>query len=421
MAAMSTRQKLIDLSTPAFIVNRHAFRQNCELVRTSANANGIHRLRLHVKTHKTREGCLIQSGIRGDDGGGGVPAQASVIGFVVSTLPELSMVADLACHHQCRPFSDILYGIPICKSKLSAIYSLKMKLASATNNDGSIHILIDNPGQVNFLEEFISNSSLPERDWSVFLKLDTGYHRAGTTCNAEGVALAKKIINSPYLNLKGLYSHCGHSYNIDNGAEMKNIVHDDHAVIIEFLNLLADHLQTFDTSSLDISVGSTPSMFSHEKMNIPNNVELHPGNYVFYDRQQLYTGACANESCVAGFVLARVMGHYEDSHRNAIMVDAGATALTKEVTPQGDMCAVFGRPELECYRMSQEVTMIRCRDGTPFPFDNFPLGSTILLLPNHSCLAAACFDVYHVVDEDGERPFSTDSEIVDTWKPAKGW
>lgn len=110
------------------------------------------------------------------------------------------------------------------------------------------------------------------------------------------------------------------------------------------------------------------------------------------------------------------------------MVDAGATALTKETSPQGDMCAVFGRPELECYRMSQEVTMIRRRRDSPypnikgsaFPFDEFPLGSVMLLVPNHSCLAAACFDQYHVVEEV-DCPFSSDAAVVDVWKPVSGW
>lgn len=219
----------------------------------------------------------------------------------------------------------------------------------------------------------------------------------------------------------------GHSYSVDNDEEMKSIIKDDHDIILKFLLSLTDYLRVhgnnFDTSSLDISVGSTPSMFAHKGLSdVPNKLELHPGNYVFYDRQQLYTRACANEGSIAGFVLSRVIGHYKDVERNAIMVDAGATALTKEATPQGDMCAVYDRPDLECYRMSQEITMIRLREGggTPFPFDDFPLGSTMLLLPNHSCLAAACFDMYHVVDEV-ESPFSTDSEVVDTWKPVKGW
>ena len=54
------------------------------------------------------------------------------------------------------------------------------------------------------------------------------------------------------------------------------------------------------------------------------------------------------------------------------------------------------------------------------PFGDFPLGSTLLLLPNHSSLAANCFDLYHVVDEDDQK-LSTNSDIVDTWRPVKGW
>jgi D-serine deaminase-like pyridoxal phosphate-dependent protein len=208
---------------------------------------------------------------------------------------------------------------------------------------------------------------------------------------------------------------------------MKNITEDDHNVILEFLMLLTDQLKSrespFDTSLLDVSVGSTASLLCHAMLNIPNNVELHPGNYVFYDRQQLFTGACADESSIAGLVLARVIGHYDDGARNAIMIDAGATALTKEGTPQGGMCAVYGRPDLECYRMSQEVSMIRLMENDneiPFPFEDFPLGCAVLLIPNHSCLAAACFDTYYVVDEMGDQ-LSPNSIVVDTWIPVKGW
>lgn len=46
-------------------------------------------------------------------------------------------------------------------------------------------------------------------------------------------------------------------------------------------------------------------------------------------RQQQYTGACEEEGRIAAFVLTRVIGHYPDGGRNAIMVDAGATALSK--------------------------------------------------------------------------------------------
>ncbi|KAL7442631.1 hypothetical protein ACHAXM_011957 [Skeletonema potamos] len=421
---------LDDLPTPAFIVDRHAFQQNCNAARAAATKNGIPRLRPHVKTHKTIEGCIIQAGIDSD----GEESLADVIGFVVSTLPELSMVVKLGCEYKRKPFLDIIFGVPICKSKLLTIQSMLHELTSTTHGEGCIHVLVDNPQQVNFLEEFARSNASHENDtqrWSVFLKLDTGYHRAGIPPSEAGVELATKIINSAHLVLKGLYTHCGHSYNIQESKAMKETTNQDHSMILGFLNSLSSHLESNNVnhdvssilSSLSISVGSTPSMFLHDNaLQIPN-IELHPGNYVFYDRQQLWTGACSSEESIAAFVLARVIGHYNDEHRNAIMVDAGATALTKETAPQGGMCSVLGRPDLECYRMSQEITMIRSKNENgvkPFPFPEFPLGSTLLLIPNHSCLAAACFEEYHVVDGKA-NPVSIRSEVLETWKPVKWW
>ena len=167
---------------------------------------------------------------------------------------------------------------------------------------------------------------------------------------------------------------------------------------------------------LTISVGSTPSVFHHTNgANLPN-MEIHPGNYTLFDRQQMWTGACG-ENDVAGRVIARIVGHYED--RDTIMVDAGATALTKEQTPQGEVFAVGGHPELECYKMSQEVSLIRHKDPeVPFPFSSFPLDSVVDLLPNHSCLAAACFDRYFVIHDENEV-VPKDAEVLETWVPAK--
>ena len=178
--------------------------------------------------------------------------------------------------------------------------------------------------------------------------------------------------------------------------------------------------------NLCISVGSTPSLFHHTgKSNTPgignHTLEIHPGNYTFYDRQQLWTGAAEGESCVAGRVASRVIGHYED--RRTIMLDAGATALTKDSSPQGGVCSVSGRPDLECYKMSQEVTLVRPRDpsaSTETFLKDFPLGCVITLVPNHSCLSAACFDRYYIID-DKDSTFGEDQNIVDEWVPVKGW
>jgi D-serine deaminase-like pyridoxal phosphate-dependent protein len=123
---------------------------------------------------------------------------------VASTLPEIELLVDAAPTHK-GPFLDILYGVGISESKLSRIHTLQTKL-SKIDDTGRVHVMVDHPSQVEWMEHFCRNVS-KSFQFSAFLKLDTGYHRAGTTCDARGVDVAMKIIQSPHVTLFGLYSH----------------------------------------------------------------------------------------------------------------------------------------------------------------------------------------------------------------------
>jgi D-serine deaminase-like pyridoxal phosphate-dependent protein len=69
--------------------------------------------------------------------------------------------------------------------------------------------------------------------------------------------------------------------------------------------------------------------------------------------------------------------------------------------------------------MSQEViTVTTHATEAVFPFESFPLGMVVNLIPNHSCLAAACFDKYYIID-DPSCTFDVDQDIVDEWIPTK--
>ena len=41
-----------------------------------------------------------------------------------------------------------------------------------------------------------------------------------------------------------------------------------------------------------------------------------------------------------------------------------------------------------------------------------PVGTRLRIIPNHSCLTAAMYDEYHVVEG---------STFVDIWQPVRGW
>jgi len=458
--------RLSDLPTPSFVVNRAAFVSNCEKVKRRTELASL-ALRPHVKTHKTAEGAYIQAFCQPPpsslDGRGADDANstndcgtASVNGFVASTIPEIKMLLDAAKKYksildrqQSNPFLNVIYAVPISEAKLIQIGSILADPKLENLGHIRIYLLIDHPSQVDMIERVIvtgliyKSSSTNPSHFLAFLKLDTGYHRAGVPCDARGLDVAMKILRAhEVVHLAGLYTHCGHAYDTNDEAELDKIARSDLLMILKFIEDLREGITTNTTKDFSgkdflemidnfcISVGSTPSLFHHigkdrsaglEQLVGDHGLEIHPGNYTLFDRQQLWTGAAEDESCVAGRIASRVIGHYED--RRTIMLDAGATALTKDSSPQGSMCAVTGRPDLECYKMSQEVTLMRPKDPSASVealFEDFPLGSTVTLLPNHSCLSAACFDRYYIID-DKECAFAGDQEIIDEWVPVKGW
>lgn len=186
-------RRIKNLQTPAFVINRHAFEKNCRSMLKIAKKRKL-QLRPHVKTHKTAQGAWIQAS------GGHTEMKGDLVtGFVASTLPEVKILVE---SYYGLP-RDILYGVPISESKLEALNSLRQKLS----DDGQIHIMIDHPTQVQIVEDFVKEAKEIRKPFSAFLKLDTGYHRAGITVDERGVDLALQIALSPSLSLKGVYSH----------------------------------------------------------------------------------------------------------------------------------------------------------------------------------------------------------------------
>ena len=117
-------------------------------------------------------------------------------------------------------------------------------------------------------------------------------------------------------------------------------------------------------------------------------------------------------------MLATVLSAHAE--RRELVVNAGALALSKDpgpihVDPGCGFGVVVGAtdqrpiPELRVVSISQEHGVLR----SDRPLDRrWQPGSRLRILPNHSCLAAACFDSYQVV---------RGAEVVDEWRPVRGW
>jgi len=308
---------------------------------------------------------------------------------------------------------DITLGVPFLPHHLSRFASLKQQCPAAT-----VRIVLDSEASLGLL-----NSALNKNDSfksllcpiSVFLKVDCGYHRAGVDpeANPEGaLALAKAISGGPNTSLFGLYAHSGNAYNTGTALSgAATVAQTESSRIAAFAAILRDEGVTFEV----VSVGSTPSCMAAESM--PAGVtEMHPGNFLFFDLQQVDSGACAS-SDVSVAVLSRVIGVYP--LRNEILIDAGGTAVHKDPGGVHGWGAVEGHPDLCLLRMSQECTVVGLAPEAPHgakPLqERFQVGGLLRVTPNHSCMTACQHERYHVLREH------SDDTVAVVWKPCKYW
>ncbi len=370
-----TQVNLPDVATPAFLVDRNIVQRNCDTMREKARASGV-AFRPHVKTHKSVEIGRMQHG------GAAGP-------ITVSTLAEAELFAR-------DGFRDITYAVPIAPEKLQRTADLAARI-------DRLSVLIDSERALHAIEEFGSSHGVT---FDVFLKIDCGAHRAGVDPeNPDSARLAIAMARSENVRFQGLLTHAGHSYHARDAEELARIAAEEAASLTRFRALLAPE----GLGETQRSVGSTPTAAIVERFTECD--EVRPGNYVFFDAFQSTLGSCAIED-VAVSVLATVIGSYPE--RNALIVDAGALALSKDTGPEhiiprfgfGLVCDADLRPlPMRIVGLSQEHGKIETKM-------HVPVGTRLRILPNHSCLTAAMFDTYHIIDR---------GRIVDQWRPARGW
>ena len=139
--------------------------------------------------------------------------------IIVSTMSELKFFAE-------RGFNNITYTIKLD----NIIYRLGIPFGTHQLHDLEIYsrrintlcVLVD-------MKEHIELLNRTNGRYSVFIKIDTGYHRAGLDANKPEsiIDLAKAIQESPVCSFLGLYSHAGHSYDQPSVEEIKRVAREE--------------------------------------------------------------------------------------------------------------------------------------------------------------------------------------------------
>lgn len=360
---------LYDLPTPALLLDLDVLERNLRDMAERARDLGVS-LRPHVKTHKCVEIAMGQR-------------ELGATGLTVSTLYEGRVFAD-------HGFEDLTWAFPFVPGREAEA----ARLAERTR----LGVVVDCAEALQAAE----GTRAPFRVW---LKIDCGYGRAGLEPGDPRVrGLASRVADSATLELAGLLSHSGHAYRGRSPSHIARIAEQERDTLVETAARLRDDGLVVP----ELSVGSTPAM-SHAR-SLSGVTEARPGNYALNDLTQVLLRSCSVADCAAT-VLSTLVSSRPAS--GSSVIDAGALSLSLDPGPRHASRASYGRlldpreegtllPGPRLVSLSQEHGIL----DAPLP-----VGDKVRVVPNHSCLAVACFDFFHVVRGD---------TVLDTWKIWRG-
>jgi len=250
----------------------------------------------------------------------------------------------------------------------------------------------------------------------VLIELDVDGHRSGVgPDSALLLDVGRAVFSSSHLELRGVMTHAGESYNCASVEAICEMAERERAGAVR----AAQRLREAGMSAPVVSVGSTPTATFAE--NLAGVTEVRAGVYMFQDLVMHGIGVC-NVEDIALSVLVSVIGHQPE--KGWIITDGGWMSLSrdrgtsKQAVDQGyglvrgvDGAALGD--DLILVSLSQEHGVAARRDGEPVVPERYPVGTLLRILPNHACATAAQHDRYQVV--------SGGPEILKTWSRVNGW
>jgi D-serine deaminase-like pyridoxal phosphate-dependent protein len=343
------------ITKPTLLISKSICQNNIGQMAQKARQNNC-KFRPHFKTHQS---ALVGQLFR----------EAGITQITVSSV-------SMAVYFAAQGWNDITIAFPVNILELEQINALAEKI--------KLSLLVESAETLAFLNEKL------EFPVSVFIKIDTAYHRTGIAHHdTKSIdALLLHLQNAENLHFKGFLSHAGHSYQTS-GVDEIIAIHEDTRV--KMVQLKQRYLPKFP--GLILSVGDTPTCSLATDFTWAD--EMRPGNFVYYDYMQFNLGSCAWEQIAVAVACPVVALHPE---RDEVIVYGGAVHLSKEAITSKNQQTVFGRVAAtngtgwgqalpDCYvkKLSQEHGTLH----VPKELANkFKVGDLAFIVPVHSCLTA---------------------------------
>ncbi len=383
---MPTPRLVADLATPALLVDRARLTANLDAMQARADAARV-RLRPHAKTHKTAEIARMQR-------------DRGAHGLTVATAAEAEAFADAG-------FDDLRIATPLAAVNLARVAALA---ASGTR----ISITVDTEAGARLASHaFTDVSAIAD----VLVEVDTGQGRCGVPWDdPEVVAVGAFAASLPGLRLVGVLTHGGHAYagpaaGETTEAALSRVADEEASRVLHAASRLGA-AGLLDAVTAEVSIGSTPTAGRASVRDVDGFrvTEWRPGNYVFYDAEQVALGSATLAECALAAVATVVSLHRRDDGTERLILDAGKKALSADRSP---LIAGFGtvlysprtmvpNPHAALVALSEEHGWMDVPGGAVQE-----VGDPVFVVPNHACMAVAHHARLHLVDGD---------EVAETWE-----
>lgn len=355
---------LDQVNQPTLFVNETIARRNIQRMAVKARQNGVD-FRPHFKTHQSAD---VADWFK----------DAGVEKITVSSVEMAEYFAD-------QGWFDILIAFSFNPRQVDRVKALAEKI--------HLEVLVENFEALTLLELEDSEKL------GVWIKIDVGNHRTGLDWQQtdQVLALGERIRQIKQLTFMGLLTHSGHTYHADDENAVVRIFREG----IDRLTRLRERLHHAGLQGISISVGDTPGCSLCEDWSGVD--EVRPGNFVFYDIQQVMVGSCAVED-VALALACPVVAKHED--RGEVVIHGGAVHLSKDMLPTTGQAsfgwvarsqgAGWGYPIAGAHvrSLSQEHGVVS------MPLESLKhveIGSLLFVLPAHSCLTVHAMGRYYTL------------------------
>ncbi len=353
----------MNMQTPTLLIDKAIACRNIQAMAAKAKRNGLI-FRPHFKTHQSQE----------------VGHWFRQYGVTAITVSSVSMAKYFAT----AGWEDITIAIPFNIHEIDTVNELAVSIR--------LHLVVESIETLRFLAHHLQASV------SIFIKIDTGYHRTGIAYNhweAIDPLLTYIEQNPSLLSFSGFLQHAGHSYNARGTAAIARV----HEESMERLQVLKTHYLPRNPE-LIVSTGDTPTCSVMEDFSVAD--EIRPGNFVYYDLTQQLIGSCSYEQIAVAIACPIIALHPE---RGEIIIYGGGVHFSKDSLEDPILGTIYGRlvanPSNESSSDSDAlwgkviegayVSKLSQEHGTIKADAAFiaqcQIGDFVRVLPVHSCMA----------------------------------